>query len=107
MNIQQIINNELIQTKRVLRAAFKDKIPDNILNRPKMSFPVPFMSWFKDKAWQELSNEAIRSSCLYNTFIKGQIADSLLANPEDANIAFALWPVVNLCLWANQFDISL
>lgn len=107
MNIQQIINNELIQTKRVLRAAFKDKIPDNILNRPKMSFPVPFMSWFKDKPWQELSNEAIRSSSLYNTLIKGQIADSLLANPEDANIAFALWPVVNLCLWANQFDISL
>jgi asparagine synthase (glutamine-hydrolysing) len=37
-------------TKRVLREAMKPLLPERILNRPKMGFPVPFASW-TSKAW--------------------------------------------------------
>jgi asparagine synthetase B (glutamine-hydrolysing) len=32
-------------TKRVLRHAFADVLPYEILSRPKASFPLPFESW--------------------------------------------------------------
>ena len=32
-------------TKRVLRESMKGVLPESILNRPKMGFPVPFASW--------------------------------------------------------------
>ena len=32
-------------TKRVLREAMKGILPDSILSRPKMGFPVPFARW--------------------------------------------------------------
>src|SRR3954468_8659920 len=32
-------------TKRILREAMKGLLPESILNRPKMGFPVPFASW--------------------------------------------------------------
>src|SRR5262249_42429546 len=32
-------------TKRILRTAMKGILPDAILNRPKMGFPVPFTQW--------------------------------------------------------------
>jgi len=34
-------------TKRILREATKGLLPDSILNRPKMGFPVPFGAWLR------------------------------------------------------------
>ena len=35
-------------TKRILREAVRDVLPREILERPKMGFPVPFGSWLRD-----------------------------------------------------------
>src|SRR5436309_10747292 len=34
-------------TKRILRESMRGLLPDSILNRPKMGFPVPFSTWMK------------------------------------------------------------
>src|SRR3954470_9826166 len=45
-------------TKRVLREAMKGLLPDSILNRPKMGFPVPFARWTRE-AWNGVAREVL------------------------------------------------
>src|SRR5205085_11919565 len=43
-------------TKRVLRESMKGLLPESILNRPKMGFPVPFSGWTRGP-WNSVARE--------------------------------------------------
>src|SRR5205085_10680954 len=45
-------------TKRVLRESMKGLLPESILNRPKMGFPVPFSGWTKGR-WNTVAREVL------------------------------------------------
>ena len=45
-------------TKRVLRESMKGVLPDSILNRPKMGFPVPFAGWARGR-WNAVAREVL------------------------------------------------
>ena len=47
LNSFEIIQHGQLETKRLLRAAFQNKISPSIMNRKKVSFPVPFIEWFQ------------------------------------------------------------
>ena len=47
-----------LTTKRVLRAAMKGLLPESILTRPKMGFPVPFSIWTRG-AWNAVAREVL------------------------------------------------
>src|SRR5256885_14325011 len=48
-------------TKYVLRQSMKDVLPDQILTRPKMGFPVPIGAWFRG-AYSQVVDEYVLSN---------------------------------------------
>ena len=45
-------------TKRVLRESMKGLLPESILNRPKMGFPVPFAGWTRG-GWNGVARDVL------------------------------------------------
>src|SRR3979490_973934 len=50
-----------LTTKRVLREAMRGLLPDSILNRPKMGFPVPFSFWMR-REWNTVARDVLLDS---------------------------------------------
>jgi asparagine synthase (glutamine-hydrolysing) len=92
-------------TKYILRQSMKNILPAEILDRPKMGFPVPIGSWFragKRSILDEyvLSDRAMQRGIFNNDFLRA------LVNQHQrglANHSERLWPLVNLEIWLRQF----
>lgn len=85
-----------LETKRLLRKGFAGRVPPRILQRPKMSFPVPFREWLEGDL-QEWASHLLADSQLIRGLCGGQ--------PVDRKDGMLTWPVMNLALWERQFDI--
>ena len=83
----------LLATKRLPREAFRADLPAEIVNRPKMSFPVPYQKWFG----QEMNAE-ITALCLESKFSR-QYCRPELIKPMLARQDRSLWLTANLCRW--------
>lgn len=84
----------LPRTKRVLRAAFADILPEEPLLRPKASFPLPFERWLADAG--EILDRPAASALLRPeaiAFLRGRCA-------EHWRIA---WPTMNIALWLERW----
>ncbi len=101
MNIAEIDRAGLIESKRLLRRAFRQEVPPAVLARPKVSFPVPFRENFAG-AWRALAREAFERSTLPDTLFRRSALESLLDTADQPQSALALWPVTNLCLWEAE-----
>jgi asparagine synthase (glutamine-hydrolysing) len=96
-NVLEINQMNLIESKRVLRRAFANRIPNSILERPKMSFPVPVFEWMN--SWMKpFIKETLSSSPLRNTVFNPVMIDAWI-NDQIPMHSAKLWPIVNLCLW--------
>src|SRR5207249_8969160 len=94
-----------VTTKRILREAMKGVLPESILNRPKMGFPVPFASWTRG-AW----NASVREILLDRRsrergLVDAQSVDRLLRDHAAgrAEGGDRLWSLLNLELWYRTF----
>ena len=107
LNIMEIEDRQLIESKLILKQAFVDLVPRDILERPKMSFPVPFMEWFAGDMHGYL-RELLLDSPLSEEFFKRRRLEEILdAVKLDKKISISLWPLANLCLWQNSASVSL
>ncbi len=97
LTVAEIDKLGLLETKKLPRHAFADKLPESIIKRPKMSFPVPFQEWFSGPMKDEII-EICRSSDFYGSIFKKSSIDKMLAN-SDRN----LWLIANLCKWRSLF----
>jgi asparagine synthase (glutamine-hydrolysing) len=92
-------------TKRVLREAMKGVLPDSILKRPKMGFPVPFGSWTRG-AWNDVAREVLldRRSRERGIFDPPAV-DRLLADHAAGRTdgSDRVWTLLNLELWYRTF----
>jgi asparagine synthase (glutamine-hydrolysing) len=91
-------------TKYVLREAMKGVLPEKILTRSKMGFPVPIGVWFRGpfKSLIDeyvLSDRALSRGIFAPDFVR-QIA-SLHQSGEDH--AERLWSLLNFEIWQRQF----
>lgn len=66
------------RTKIALREAFRGAIPDEVIDRPKASFPLPFQSWIADHA------PALRRSAFAREVFTDAAIESVAAQPENA-----------------------
>jgi asparagine synthase (glutamine-hydrolysing) len=92
-------------TKRVLREAMKGLLPDSILHRRKMGFPVPFGSWTRN-GWNGVAREVLldrrsRERGLLNC----PAVDRLLADHAAGRVdgGAGIWSLLNLELWYRTF----
>jgi asparagine synthase (glutamine-hydrolysing) len=90
-------------TKRILRAAVKDVLPPQILDRSKMGFPVPFAAWL-GQGWSGVVRDVLLDRRARERGIFDSPAVERLLEPGAASThAAALWSLFNLELWYRTF----
>jgi asparagine synthase (glutamine-hydrolysing) len=91
-------------TKYVLRQSMKGILPDAILSRPKMGFPVPIGKWFRG-AYASVVDEYVlgeraRARGIFDeTFLRGLVQRHQLGEDHSER----LWALVNFEMWQRQF----
>jgi asparagine synthase (glutamine-hydrolysing) len=92
-------------TKYVLRQSMKGILPEQILTRPKMGFPVPVGAWFRG-AYAPVLDEYVLSSRAMERGIFNADAVRTVINQHQSGVANhseRLWSLVNLEMWFRRF----
>ena len=91
-------------TKYVLRQAMKDVLPDAILNRPKMGFPVPIGTWFRG-AYHSVVDEYVLSDRAQSRgiFNADYVRDIVRRHQVGEDHSERLWSLVNFEIWQRRF----
>ena len=92
-------------TKYILREAMKGILPEPILSRSKMGFPVPIGTWFRG-AYRSVIDEYVLSEramsrAIFNTDFVRQLVTRHQSGAE--NHDERLWALVNFEIWQRQF----
>ncbi|HYK22822.1 MAG TPA: asparagine synthase (glutamine-hydrolyzing) [Pyrinomonadaceae bacterium] len=92
-------------TKYVLRQSMKDVLPEQILTRPKMGFPVPIGAWFRGAYAQVLDEYVLSSRAMDRGIFNAQSVRTLISQHQrgEANHSERLWSLVNLEIWLRRF----
>ena len=104
MRLPERMKRRGLTTKHVLRQSMKGVLPDVILTRSKMGFPVPLSSWFRGRFRSVIDEyvlgERARSRGLFDeTFVRGLVA----RHNAGENHSERLWALVNFEMWLRQF----
>jgi len=92
-------------TKRVLRKAMASVLPEAILNRPKMGFPVPLGSWTRGR-WNAVVSDVLldrrsRERGIIDTQAVSALLERHAAGAIDATDR--IWSLLNLEIWFRTF----
>lgn len=92
--------------KYILRETFKNKLPDKILTRKKVGFPVPLHKWFGKEfngyTKEILLDERTRNRGILNTLnIEKQLSDS--SNFDNQKFGTKIFMLLNFELWCRQY----
>lgn len=101
MNIAEIDQRNLVESKRLLRKAFKNEVPREIMERRKVSFPVPFREWL-GSSMHEFAADTIGRSSMVASVVREESLQELLAGAENPAYSMLLWPLVNLAMWEDS-----
>jgi len=95
-------NGEL---KRLLKTAFADNLPGEILARKdKMGFPVPLTSWVKRRGVvREFILDQFRSERARTRFYFGRSFDVEKLVESEGEFSRNIWALLSLELWQQQF----
>jgi asparagine synthase (glutamine-hydrolysing) len=94
-----------IEKKYLLKEAFKDYLPDDILYRKKMGFSVPLASWLR-KELKTITQEHLlnREDGLCRFFKKDQIAKLWHEHKtENKDNATVLWSMLMFQMWWDKY----
>lgn len=92
-------------TKYILRQSMKGILPEEILTRPKMGFPVPVGAWFRGR-FRSVIDEYVLSERATNRNLFDQEFVRRLVEEHQVgagNHAERLWSLVNFEMWQRRF----
>ena len=92
-------------TKRILREAIRGLLPDAILSRKKMGFPVPFAQWTRQR-WQPVMRDVLLDRRTRERgLINAAAVERLLDAHRDGTVngSNAIWALLNFELWFRTF----
>ena len=92
-------------TKRILREAVRSLLPERILTRKKMGFPVPFAGWTRG-AWNSVAAEVLLDRRTRERGLVNPAAvAALMQDHRDGrrNGGDSIWALLNLELWYRTF----
>jgi asparagine synthase (glutamine-hydrolysing) len=94
-----------LTTKYILRESMKGRLPDAILNRSKMGFPVPVGSWFRGAYRSVVDDHLLSKRAMSRGLFDPAVVRQLVEEHQAglANHAERLWSLVNLEIWMRQF----
>ena len=90
-------------TKRILREALTGIVPDHVIDRPKLGFPVPLRDWLRGKRGDICLGE-IRHSGICQYIVENyatQLVRHHQAGKRDNSRK--IWTIYVLAQWYNQF----
>jgi asparagine synthase (glutamine-hydrolysing) len=92
------------QTKRILRRAMADRLPEMVLNKPKQGFSIPLKNWLKDPLkpmmTDLLAQERIRQRGFFEPATVSRWVGDHLDGTE--NHSHRLWALMVFELWFQQ-----
>jgi asparagine synthase (glutamine-hydrolysing) len=93
-----------LTTKYILRESMKGILPDAILTRSKMGFPVPLGAWFRGPfrglVDEYVLGERTRARGIFDRSYLQQLVNEHQAG---ANHSERLWMLINFEMWQRQF----
>ncbi|HWP45179.1 MAG TPA: asparagine synthase-related protein, partial [Blastocatellia bacterium] len=93
-----------LETKYILRRAFRDRLPEKILTRRKMGFPVPVGRWLRGEfEWvieEYVLSERARARAIFDHDYVRELAARHLAGEDHTE---RLWMLVNFEIWQRRF----
>ncbi|CAN5806335.1 asparagine synthase (glutamine-hydrolyzing) [soil metagenome] len=94
-----------LTTKYILRRSMKGILPDQILKRPKMGFPVPLASWFRGRFRSVIDEYVLSERALGRNIFDESFVRSMVARHQSGveNHSERLWTFVNFEMWLRQF----
>ncbi len=99
------ISEVLDVPKYILKKAFKDTLPESVVFRKKMGFPVPVFKWlggeFRDKAIEVFSDRKTMERGIFNckNILSCLRGDEL---KMDYSLGLKLWMLLNIELWYRK-----
>ncbi len=88
-------------TKAILKSAFRDRLPDDVLHRKKHGFDIPMGHWLKhelrDMAEEMFSRKSVESRGWFNAKYVRRIWREHLTNQREHNLT--LWILVVFEMW--------
>ena len=93
------------KTKKLLRDAFADLLPEPIRRRGKMGFGVPLAAWFQRELRGLLHDTLLSPECLARGYFQPDAIRRLVEEHTRgaADHADRLWALLNLELWHREF----
>ena len=90
-------------TKAILREAFKNDIPEHVVNRRKLGFPVPIRVWLKDelKDWTKYIIETSKTDSLINKKYVLELLEKHCRGEFD--YSRKIWAVLIFMIWHSLF----
>jgi asparagine synthase (glutamine-hydrolysing) len=92
-------------TKYILRKSMKGILPEAILSRPKMGFPVPIGAWFRGPYSYLLDEFVLSSRALDRAIFAPDFVRDLVRRHQSGgeNHDERLWALVNFEMWQRRF----
>ena len=82
-----------MRTKLALRRAFAGELPEEVVSRPKASFPLPFQEWVGDCAG------VLRGSELCREVFTEAAIETVAAHA--GKLWPLAWPMMNVAMWGR------
>ncbi|OLC28317.1 MAG: asparagine synthase (glutamine-hydrolyzing) [Armatimonadetes bacterium 13_1_40CM_64_14] len=93
------------RTKVVLREALRGLVPDPILRRRKMGFPVPVGRWFRGPFWPVVQEFVLSPRALGRGLFRPSVLSRLVEEHRAGTWDHSdrLWLLINLEIWQRVF----
>jgi len=91
-------------TKFVLRESMKGMLPEKILSRSKMGFPVPIGSWFRGQFKSVIDEYVLGERALSRGIFAPEFVRNLVSlHQAGEDHSERLWALVNFEMWQRRF----
>ncbi|RYD81633.1 MAG: asparagine synthase (glutamine-hydrolyzing) [Verrucomicrobiaceae bacterium] len=93
-----------LSTKRILKKAYIDRLPKEILNRKKVGFPVPIAKWLRTDLWSFVAEQLLDERALARGYFKKGAVEQLLKECRDGQpVTAEVFSLLALELWHQAF----
>jgi asparagine synthase (glutamine-hydrolysing) len=90
-------------TKRILKQAFWDRIPKEIIKRKKAGFPLPLETWIRKDLRDQVRDILLSRRCLERGYFRKESMEKLLALADGHSLAKEIFSLLTLELLHVQF----
>ena len=91
-------------TKWVLKEACRDILPEEIINRKKVGFPVPLHNWFGSGSLNDIRSKLLNGIIVESGLISREKMETFLMEENDSGTnPMLVWMLINLEIFFEEF----